>query len=195
MYCLAEGTAATRASRAAASSSPDGRSTTPVSVTRALAGGSGSGATITTLARWSAARLRPCSARFETHSTGAPFSSPKVTNDAHGSPVAVSVASVPAFVDAAVVRAATAADWRDATSAPYPTATMRHRRRKASNKRFHRRMAGSMRESHHDNRLVSNYFVGNEEHMGVSVLRVMACAGVLVGGLMLGTSASGLASA
>jgi hypothetical protein len=35
-----------------------------------------------------------------------------VTNDAHGSPSAVSVANVPVLVDAAIVRACSAADGR-----------------------------------------------------------------------------------
>ncbi|PQM44104.1 hypothetical protein C1Y40_05736 [Mycobacterium talmoniae] len=48
----------------------------------------------------------------DTHSTGAPSSSPKVTSDAHGSPCAVRVASVAALVEAAMVRASSAADGR-----------------------------------------------------------------------------------
>src|SRR5215470_18107379 len=81
---------------------------------RPLANGSACrcGATIAMLARGSAARLRPCSARLDTHSTGSPPSSPYVTNDAHGSPSALSVASVPVLVDAAIVRASSAADGR-----------------------------------------------------------------------------------
>lgn len=39
------------------------------------------------------------------------------------------------------------------------------------------------------------YFAGNEEGMGVSALRIAACAGVLIGALMLGDCAAGFASA
>jgi hypothetical protein len=53
---------------------------------------------------------------FDTHNTGAPSSNPYVTNDAHGSPVAVRVASVPVLVDAATVRASSAADGRVAAA-------------------------------------------------------------------------------
>ncbi len=56
-------------------------------------------------------------------------------------------------------------------------------------------MARSMRESSNSKRLISNHFVGNEGPMGVSALRATACAGVLVGCLMLGDSAAGLAVA
>ena len=68
--------------------------------------------TIDKLARGLAARLRPCSARFDTQSTGAPFSSPYATSDAHGSPSEVNVASVAALLAAAMVRACSAADGR-----------------------------------------------------------------------------------
>ncbi len=50
----------------------------PASVMRLLANGSepASGATMEMLARGSRARLRPCSAMFDTLSTGAPASNP-----------------------------------------------------------------------------------------------------------------------
>ena len=70
------------------------------------------GATIAKLARGSSSRLRPCSAIRDTHNTGAPPSRPYVTNDAQGSPAAVSVANVPMFVELAMVRASSAADGR-----------------------------------------------------------------------------------
>src|ERR1700742_2379642 len=84
----------------------------PANVIRLRAKGSApsSGPTIDKLARVSPARLRPCSARFDTHNTGAPFRSPYATNDAHGSPSAVRVASVAALAAATRVRARSAAD-------------------------------------------------------------------------------------
>jgi len=56
-------------------------------------------------------------------------------------------------------------------------------------------MALSVRESPHDKRLVSNLFTGNEVYMGASALRLGLCACTLVGGLILGVSGAGLASA
>jgi hypothetical protein len=52
-----------------------------------------------------------------------------------------------------------------------------------------------MRESANGKCLVSNYFVGNEGNMRVPALRAAAWAGVLVGGLMAGNGAVGIAFA
>jgi hypothetical protein len=64
-----------------------------------------------------------------------------------------------------------------------------------SKQRFHRRMAGNVREFASYMRLVSNVFVESKGFMGMSAIRVAACAGVLVGSLMLGNSAVGPAVA
>jgi hypothetical protein len=100
------------AARAECRSSPEGAATAPANVIRLVDSGSASllGVTIERLARGSLAKLRPCSARFDTHSTGAPPTSPYATIDAQGSPSTVRVASVAALLAAAMVRACSAAD-------------------------------------------------------------------------------------
>ncbi len=114
MYIRPAATAARYTSRAAASSAPTGRSTTPANVTLAPANGSagGSGATTATHARASAARFRPCSASRDTHNTGCPASNPYVTSDAHGEPSSARLASVAVFDAAATVLASSAVDGR-----------------------------------------------------------------------------------
>ena len=75
-----------------------------------LAGGFG--ATIAMLARGSCARMRPCPAICDTHTTGGAVEQAVGEENANGSPSLVRLARVPTFVVAATVRASSAAHGR-----------------------------------------------------------------------------------